>query len=330
MNITEEIIDKVLSNKATKEEAQNVSRWFATTKGQEFLSHKINKEAYLDELLDILDIHNEEIPSERMKERFIESIIVNKKKSRRWKWIAAVAIPFIFMAATLGYVVNQTGILEPTEYAELNVPYGEQMRIILQDGSIVHLNSGTKFRYPKKFELTSRNVALNGEAYFEVNKERFRPFRVNLNGIYVEVTGTKFNVKAYGQDKLVNVCLDEGSVALKNDISVNAVLKPKEYIIYNRLSGKYSVEKMQDTQSVTAWRTSSLNFYKTPLKDILNTLTRQYGVSFTNITNDVQNVRFTISTSKRHIEDILKDLEYVSSIKFTMQDNDAYKVSTAK
>ena len=66
------------------------------------------------------------------------------------------------------------------------------------------------------------------------------------------------------------------------------------------------------------------------MKDILNTLTRQYGVSFTNITNDVQNVRFTISTSKRHIEDILKDLEYVSSIKFTMQDNDAYKVSTAK
>ena len=79
--------------------------------------------------------------------------------------------------------MNRTGIFSETEYAEISVPYGEQMRVILQDGSIVHLNSDSRLRYPKQFGLFNRTVELWGEGYFNVARDENRPFKVDLQGV---------------------------------------------------------------------------------------------------------------------------------------------------
>ena len=87
-----------------------------------------------------------------------------------------------FLSVSLFFLANRTGIFSEPEYADINVPYGEQIRVILQDGSIVHLNSDSRLRYPKQFGLFNRTVELWGEGYFNVAKDENRPFKVDLQG----------------------------------------------------------------------------------------------------------------------------------------------------
>jgi hypothetical protein len=78
----------------------------------------------------------------------------------------------------------------------------------------------------------------------------------------------------------------------------------------------------------TAWRTKRLNFYRTPLKDILKTLERQYEAQFTVSDSSLLNYKFSISTGKVTVNEILMDLEKVSKISFTPQGNNNYDVSS--
>ena len=139
-----------------------------------------------------------------MGNRFLSRIKQDKRKrlKRRW-WIAAVLIPFLFLGTFTTFLAGRAGIFSEAKYMEVYVPYGEQMQVMLQDGTKVVLNSGSKFKYPQKFGLFSRTVRLEGEGYFEVAKMKIAPFEVNLSGVSVEVTGTKVNVKSYADDSKV-------------------------------------------------------------------------------------------------------------------------------
>ena len=63
-------------------------------------------------------------------------------------------LPFVFLSVSLFFLANRTGIFSEPEYADINVPYGEQIRVILQDGSIVHLNSDSRLRYPSSLDCS--------------------------------------------------------------------------------------------------------------------------------------------------------------------------------
>ena len=78
----------------------------------------------------------------------------------------------------------------------------------------------------------------------------------------------------------------------------------------------------------TAWRTKSLNFYRTPLRDIVKTLERQYEVQFDVADSALLNYRFSISTSKINLNEVLNDLEKVSKVRFKLKDDSKYTITT--
>src|SRR5690606_32319879 len=89
---------------------------------------------------------------------------------------------------------NKDSITETLKYNQLSVPYGKQFELMLSDGSHVFLNSGSKLRYPVNFlKDTPRNVYLEGEAYFSIQKDEARPFTVITDDMNTRVHGTKFN-----------------------------------------------------------------------------------------------------------------------------------------
>jgi ferric-dicitrate binding protein FerR (iron transport regulator) len=248
----------------------------------------------------------------------------------RFRVAAAVIIPFIFLAGAFTFVANRAGVFSSEEMAEVVVPYGEQVQVVLQDGTIVQLNSGSHLQYPKSFGLFNRKVRLIGEGYFSVAKEIGRPFIVNLNELNVKVTGTKFNAKAYSDDNRITVSLDEGSVSIADKKNNVYPLEVGESADYDRNSGICTVNKVEDMTLHTAWRTKSLNFYRTPLKDILKTLERQYEVQFAVSDSSLLNYKFSISTSRVNANEILMDLEKVSKIRFALKDTNNYQVSSLK
>ena len=98
--------------------------------------------------------------------------------------------------------------IEKLTYNTLTVPYGKRFDIVLSDGTHVFLNSGTSFTYPIEFiKGKSREVFLDGEAYFDVVKNSENPFIVNTGALSVRVLGTKFNLSSYAEDEFINTTL---------------------------------------------------------------------------------------------------------------------------
>src|SRR5690606_11228584 len=125
----------------------------------------------------------------------------------------------------------------PLVFHKIIVPAGRKYKIKLSDGTLVHLNAASTLRYPKQFSTHgSRNVYLDGEAYFEVSHDSIHPFFVNTNLLTIKVLGTKFNHSSYTVDSLAKTTLTEGKVAIwKTKDSIDTyILKPMEAIIYNR------------------------------------------------------------------------------------------------
>ncbi len=331
MNVDKDIIEKVLNNTATPEEARAVAAWFAEDEGQEDLAQSImeDQKGLTEEMA--LSWLDHPVPEQRMKSRFINQIKQSKKRRVMRGWmVAAITIPFLFLGAFTTFLANRTGVFAETKYAEVYVPCGERMQVMLQDGTVVLLNSDTKLRYPQKFSLFNRTVELSGEGYFDVAKMKTAPFIVDLKGVKVKVTGTKFNVKSYDNDSKIWLTLEEGRVRMNDDKQVDYSLVPGDQVEYDRSSGKYKVGRMDDFGEVNAWRTHSLNFYLTPLKDVLKVLERQYDTRFIVKDSTLLDGRFTLSTAKVSVEDILNDLETVSHVVFHKIGDGRYEVVSRK
>lgn len=321
----QKIVDKVLSRTATPDEARQVAAWFATTEGQQYFAQRYDRETYLlnEKLLEEWLDHD--IPTRRMKIRFMSQLKM-RVRTFRFRVVAAVLIPFLVLAGAFTYLVNRAGVFQSAEMAEFVVPYGEQLNVVLQDGTQVQLNSGSRLQYPKTFGFFNRKVKLSGEGYFAVAKDKSRTFEVDLRDIKVKVTGTHFNAKAYPNDKTIKVALEEGSVHIADNTDKTYPMKVGESAEFNRTTGQCEISKVQDMSFHTAWRTKSLNFYQTPLSEIIKTLERQYEIQFSVTDSALLKYRFTISTSKIDINDVLTDLEKVSKVRFKLNKDNTCKI----
>jgi transmembrane sensor len=161
-------------------------------------------------------------------------------------------------------------------YHNLSTPRGGQYRLQLPDGSLVWLNAASSLRYPNRFLGGQREVELTGEAYFEVAHNDKQPFIVWAEGSSVEVLGTHFNVKAYGEEGTVRTTLLEGSVLLKKGNMVQ-VLKPGEAGIVDRSSGAIVVMPVEAEEAI-GWKEGKFIFAGDTEEEIVRQLSRWYGV----------------------------------------------------
>ena len=165
-------------------------------------------------------------------------------------------------------------------------PYGQRSAILLPDGSKVYLNAGSSLHYPHDFDAGSqRLVHLQGEAFFDVAKDPHKPFVVKTQALAVTVLGTRFNVKAYADEELVETTLVTGKVAL-NRISTQAGLpawqqpirlRPNQKADFSKRDGKLVLASV-DPQVYTGWVEGKLLFRDSPLPEVVRTLNRAFNV----------------------------------------------------
>jgi transmembrane sensor len=157
-------------------------------------------------------------------------------------------------------------------YNTLNVPRRGQYKLILPDGSKVWLNSESSIRYPVAFVGNERKVFVTGETYFEVAKDKTKPFRVVAVNITVEALGTQFNVNAYSNEPWFATTLIEGSVRITTGSKEN-VLKPGQQAQLD--DNNFNVINT-DVDDVTAWKNNLFKFSKTPIDEIMRQVERWY------------------------------------------------------
>ena len=167
--------------------------------------------------------------------------------------------------------------LETSEILRIYVPKGGEFELVLADGTRVWMNSETELKFPRVFTGDKRQVELvSGEAYFDVRKDKTKPFIVRNKDLDLTVLGTQFNIQNYSDEHEIITTLVEGAVQLSSD---KTILHPGEQATYNKATRETQVETV-DTELFTAWREGRLIFKSTRLETVLKQLSRWYDVKF--------------------------------------------------
>lgn len=157
----------------------------------------------------------------------------------------------------------------------LTTPKGGKYSIILPDGTKVWLNAASSLRFPAAFKGSDRKVYLTGEGYFEVAKNKEKPFKVYIKDLEVKVLGTHFNVMGHADEEAIKTTLLEGSVYISNGRS-NSLLKPGQE---GNLSNNGSIEvKEANISQAMAWKQDQFIFDKVDIQSIMRELSRWYDV----------------------------------------------------
>lgn len=207
-------------------------------------------------------------------------IKTNRRKdmyNQLMRYAAFLTIPLLLTSLLFGYLYFD-GADEEEQYAEVTAATGSVIRYELPDHSVVWLNAGSTLRYPTVFRNDNRNVELKGEAYFEVEADKERPFYVNTsNGLKVYVYGTKFNVTAYDDDNYIETVLEKGKVNVITPNQETIVLAPGEHLLYDKQSQK-SKKNTVDVYGKVAWKDGKLIFRNASLEEIFKRLERHFNV----------------------------------------------------
>jgi len=153
---------------------------------------------------------------------------------------------------------------------KITTPKGGQYQLQLADGTKIWLNAASSIKFPILFVGPQRKVELEGEAYFEVAKDKVHPFIVKSINQELEVLGTHFNLKVYGDGNHTTTTLLEGSVKVNN-----MMLKPGQESTLT--SGQIKVREV-DTDNAISWKNGFFTFDEEPLESILITICRWYDV----------------------------------------------------
>lgn len=185
-------------------------------------------------------------------------------------------------------IVNNDTITQktPTDGGLINkiiIPYGKKSMIMLSDGTKVWLNAGSQLIYPSVFSEKTRQVMLVGEAFFDVAKNTEKPFVVRTTDISIHVLGTRFDISAYPEDKLIQTVLAEGKInltysgkgILNREYSVE--MKPNQMVVVNKSTGE-SRSQTVDVSKFVSWKDGMLEFEKVDLIRALKQVERYYNV----------------------------------------------------
>lgn len=199
--------------------------------------------------------------------------------------------------------------------------FGEIKEIRLPDGTLVWLNDRTDLRYTSDFGKKTREVRLEGEAYFEVERDPVHPFLVQTDQATVRVLGTHFNVKSYPGGKkeigvskgVVSVHINEGKAGSKS-----YKLYRCDGLEYDPRTGNILREYI-DPESLSAWKDDVLIFNAQPLSEVAETLERHYGTSIKIADRQTADQPFSGIFRDKTLESVLHALEYSMKVEAVKQ-----------
>jgi ferric-dicitrate binding protein FerR (iron transport regulator) len=210
------------------------------------------------------------------------------------------------------------------KWQSIEVPVGQRVKLKLTDGSIVWLNSKSKFSYPQNFSQQNRTVSLNGEAYFEVAHNAELPFVVKTGRADIAVKGTKFNLYAYENEPNIETTLIEGKVDFLENKSngLQRTMLPNQQLIYNSELRTIKTIGNVNTGVVTSWVSGAYFFRDVSIREIIVRLTHYYNVKFNVRDSSILDYtcvgKFRIDES---LEDVLKVISTSKPFKYEITDD---------
>jgi len=265
-----------------------------------------------------------------------------------FKYVAVFVFAFMLGVISFNFIFQKKAVND-NQITEITAPMGSKSQVTLPDGTKVWLNSGSKLSYNSQFNQKTREVSLEGEAFFDVTKRKGMQFLVKTKDITIRVLGTAFNVKAYPVEGSIETTLVRGSLILEHEAVKNMIqtmLKPDqraayfkhEGIIYlsetekqslkkenirkiEEVKGQVVLSKKVDTDIFTAWKDNKLIFRNESFESLVVKLERWYGVQIILADDDIRNYHFNGTIENETVQDVLEIIKFTLPIQYTIQHN---------
>jgi ferric-dicitrate binding protein FerR (iron transport regulator) len=246
-------------------------------------------------------------------------------------WRIAAGLLLLLVAGGLLYWLprraEEAKTAASTPASALEAP-GKVKKLTLSDGTIVWLNARSRLVYPASFEgKGTREVKLEGEAYFDVAENKQQPFIVATSGIRIKVLGTAFNVRSYGTDSTIETTLVRGRVVLEKTTgrdSRQVTMRPNQKAVFTRQTGLIALDEV-NPDLYTAWQSGTLSFEDEPMENALEALERWYGVRIHAADqNAYKTCRLTARIDRESLQETLELLKATTHIEYSLSGEDVY------
>jgi len=298
------LLAKYLSKETSEKENQKIQKWInKNSKNDRLLKNtKILWES-MEKQKEHIDVDKawSQLKAKIDTTRENESTPVLSIKQTVLKYAASVIL--IIGIGTIGYFSYQqfgkSGNMVSIE-TSLNESNKE---IKLPDGSVAFLNKESEVNYPKTFKEEARSIHFTGEAYFDIEKDKDKPFVINTDKATIEVLGTSFNVNTRSSNK-VEVFVKSGKVKLRSKSENNSIIITKGFI--GILEGTKLTKKRNEDVNYLAWRTGKLIFKKSKLEEVVQSINRTYDTRIIINSDSIKNKEITATFDQEPVEHILE------------------------
>lgn len=318
-----ELLAQYLSGKCTTEDKQRIEYW---------LSIDPAHHTYLDQLKSEWQYITDEpirLNSERRNKiwnHIYENLIPKPKvfvftPQRLWYSAVAVAIAAVFIGGLLTFFIQKSHINEQlhNRLTVVKTNLGQKSEVVLPDGSIVWLNAGSTISYSNTFDQYERKVTLEGEAFFDVQRNEDIPFIVQTANLDVVVKGTAFDVLAYPGDSHTEVSLLRGKVDVHNKKGeLVRKLLPNDLIRYDKVKDTYTLIQNNNAIQYSAWKNEELIFDNESLDQVVKKLERWYGVEI-DWEYPKSGKRYTFKVKTESLREMLQLINVITPIDYSIE-----------
>lgn len=338
------LLEKYFEGRATHDETEQVLEWLQTPEGQRYLKNEIEQDIRaFDEFGEFFE--EPDLDSDQLFNRIQRSKSRQLKRENRSRsntglqWRKAASI--LLLVGLLGlFVFIFFEMLDPEKRIVETKP-GEEKTLFLPDSSKVILHSNSHLEYFTDFD--SREVQLEGVAYFEVEHSNNEPFMVFVDNSYVKVLGTKFVVSRYTGSERIEVAVKNGRVEMGSNATENEEIHSAEQTETEDPEKKIGkIEITNDEVGVRSkdsspfisdstfsdelfdWLEGKMIFRSTPLRQVFNELENRFGVQFVLNDPNVANKKFTSSFDDESLTEVLEVLTLSLNINYSKEGNKIY------
>ena len=310
---------KFIERKGDAQFDQEVISWVNATPDNLALYSKTKAK----HVIDTLDSISESTSTAENYTDFVKKRKTRKKSFRYFLKIASILI-VPFLLSTYIYF-NFKEATPETAKVVYSSSVKEQKTVTLADGTVIWLNAESKIVLDDNYNSKERRLKLYGEAFFDVVKNKNKPFIVETaSGIRVKVLGTSFNIKSYSSEKSVETTLVTGKVELYDQKEDKALitLSPKQKATFSKKENELAVTQVNIENNI-AWKSGQLIFDKTPLDEFALNIERWFDIKVVIKSDNFKGYSFSGKIEKTNsIQDIIKVLEVSSNLNCIYTEND--------
>lgn len=215
-------------------------------------------------------------------------------------------------------------------FHEVHVPKGNRSFLKLPDGSQIWINSDSYIKYPDHFSSDKRKVLLEGEAYFDIAKNKELPFIVSTKGFQIKVLGTAFNVSSYATDDFYETTIIEGQVEVESQVlkqkgsTEKILLKPKQRLFFDKKQKKVVVDSV-DVDIYTSWKEGIIHFQNQRFDHIAKKLGRVYNYNIYIEDEQLKSFRYTGKFNlNESIKSVMEVIALTTPIKLKINENEIF------